>query len=83
VGAAACYWQAGKSLVVFGGRAGPTHFSDLFLLDLQTLHWTQPAIKSTGPSPRHSPAIFLQGTGAPPPLPPTFLVQRGRSLEIF
>ena len=62
VDAAACYYGGARSMVVFGGRAGATHFADLFMLHLETWRWTQPAIASTGPPPCHSPALCVQGT---------------------
>uniref|UniRef100_N1R3H4 Acyl-CoA-binding domain-containing protein n=1 Tax=Aegilops tauschii TaxID=37682 RepID=N1R3H4_AEGTA len=48
--AAACY--ADRYLLIFGGGSHSTCFSDLYLLDLQTMEWSRPEQHGIIPEPR-------------------------------
>uniref|UniRef100_A0A0D6R7M9 ACB domain-containing protein n=1 Tax=Araucaria cunninghamii TaxID=56994 RepID=A0A0D6R7M9_ARACU len=44
--------HADKYLLIFGGGSHSTCFSDLHVLDLQTMEWSQPKMQGTLPTPR-------------------------------
>eukprot|EP01018_Ginkgo_biloba_P017861 Gb_28900 [translate_table: standard] len=44
--------HADRYLLIFGGCSHSTCFSDLHILDLQTMEWSQPKLQGTLPTPR-------------------------------
>ncbi|XP_022965639.1 rab9 effector protein with kelch motifs-like [Cucurbita maxima] len=58
-GHSACYYQG--NVYVFGGCCGGLHFSDVLVLNLDTMVWTIMATTGQGPGPRDSHGAVIVG----------------------
>ncbi|CAL1407687.1 unnamed protein product [Linum trigynum] len=58
-GHSACYSHG--SLYIFGGCCGGLHFSDVLVLDLQTMSWTAMETRGQAPGPRDSHSAVILG----------------------
>ncbi|KAL7599882.1 hypothetical protein Lser_V15G22336 [Lactuca serriola] len=58
-GHSACF--SNGFLYIFGGCCGGLHFSDVLLLNLETMAWTNLATKGVGPGPRDSHSAVIVG----------------------
>ncbi|TYJ96461.1 acyl-CoA-binding domain-containing protein 4 [Cucumis melo var. makuwa] len=58
-GHSACYYQG--NVYVFGGCCGGLHFSDVLVLNLDTMIWTNMVTTGQGPGPRDSHGALIVG----------------------
>lgn len=58
-GHSACYYQG--NVYVFGGCCGGLHFSDVLVLNLDTMVWTNMVTTGQGPGPRDSHGALIVG----------------------
>ena len=52
----------GTKMIIFGGWNGNDFFNDVYVLDLEIMAWSKPAVSGPAPSPRKGHCSILIGT---------------------